>query len=57
MHPQDGHELAEHSEPAQPQQRLEPHVAGPVMVLGVPNMTLNVARGRGLIQTSRPGAG
>src|SRR6516225_567572 len=31
MHDQDGGELAEHGEPAQPHERFKPHVLGPVL--------------------------
>ena len=46
MHHQDGRELTEHGEPAQPHQRFEPHVAGPVMRPWQAKHAANVAIGR-----------
>ena len=46
MHHQDGRELAEDGEPTQPHQRLQPHVAGPMMSPWQTKHAANVAMGR-----------
>ena len=45
MHHQDGGELAENGEPAQPHQRIEPHVPWPVMGPWQTEHAANVAIG------------
>ena len=46
MHHQHGRELAENGEPAQPHQRIEPHIARPQMRAGQTEHGINVASGR-----------
>src|SRR5690242_16563988 len=48
MHHQNGGELAEHGKPAQPHQRFEPHVLGPVLNSRQTKHAANVAMRRGL---------
>ena len=55
MHHQHGRELAENGEPAQPNQRIEPHVARPQMRAWQTEHGINVASGRRYSkQSARP---